>query len=51
MTLTVTIEHRRRNFTVSASFEAPAPGITCLFGPSGAGKSTVLAAIAGLSRA
>jgi molybdate transport system ATP-binding protein len=50
MTLTVAIEHRRRDFTVSAAFEAPTPGITCLFGPSGAGKSTVLSAVAGLSR-
>src|SRR5271167_2978658 len=50
MLLRVTVEHSYRTFTLAATFEAPAEGITVLFGPSGAGKSTVLAAIAGLIR-
>jgi molybdate transport system ATP-binding protein len=50
MLLQVTVEHSFRQFTIAATFEAPAEGITVLFGPSGAGKSTVLAAIAGLIR-
>ena len=37
-------------FTLDAAFEAP-PGVTVLFGTSGSGKSTVLAVIAGLTRA
>ena len=48
MPLFVTVEHKIGKFAVSATFEAPAPGITVLFGPSGAGKSTILNAIAGL---
>jgi molybdate transport system ATP-binding protein len=51
MALEIAVEHRRRDFVVTAQFSAPAPGITVLFGPSGAGKSTVLAAVAGLLRA
>jgi molybdate transport system ATP-binding protein len=35
-------------FTLGASFEVPATGVTALFGPSGCGKSTVLRCIAGL---
>jgi molybdate transport system ATP-binding protein len=35
-------------FTLDASFEVPAKGITALFGPSGCGKSTVLRCFAGL---
>jgi molybdate transport system ATP-binding protein len=35
-------------FTLDASFEVPARGITALFGPSGCGKSTILRCIAGL---
>jgi molybdate transport system ATP-binding protein len=50
MLLRVTVEHSYRTFTLAATFEAPAEGITVLFGPSGSGKSTVLAAIAGLIR-
>ncbi|MEJ0044824.1 MAG: molybdenum ABC transporter ATP-binding protein [Rhodospirillales bacterium] len=51
MLLRVTVEHSYRTFTLAATFEAPAEGITVLFGPSGAGKTTILAAIAGLIRA
>ncbi|WP_445491870.1 molybdenum ABC transporter ATP-binding protein [Rhodopseudomonas sp. RCAM05734] len=35
-------------FTLDASFEVPATGVTALFGPSGCGKSTVLRCLAGL---
>jgi molybdate transport system ATP-binding protein len=35
-------------FTLDASFEVPATGVTALFGPSGCGKSTVLRCFAGL---
>jgi molybdate transport system ATP-binding protein len=48
--LRVVVENIYRNFTLAASFEGPAPGITVLFGPSGSGKSTVLKAMAGLLR-
>jgi len=51
MALLVSVESKRRGFTLTASFEAPTPGITVLFGPSGCGKTTLLNAIAGLSRA
>jgi molybdate transport system ATP-binding protein len=51
MALEIAVEHRRRDFVVTAQFTAPTPGITVLFGPSGAGKSTVLEAVAGLLRA
>jgi len=50
MLLRVTVEHSYRTFTLAATFEAPAEGITVLFGPSGSGKTTILAAIAGLIR-
>jgi molybdate transport system ATP-binding protein len=36
------------SFTLNASFEVPASGVTALFGPSGCGKSTVLRCLAGL---
>jgi molybdate transport system ATP-binding protein len=48
--LSIAVEKTFRDFTLAASFSAPAPGVTVLFGPSGAGKSTILAAIAGLRR-
>jgi molybdate transport system ATP-binding protein len=38
------------NFTLDASFETPATGVTALFGPSGCGKTTVIRCIAGLNR-
>jgi len=38
-------------FTLDASFNAPATGVTALFGPSGSGKTTLLRCIAGLERA
>jgi molybdate transport system ATP-binding protein len=41
---------RRGAFTLEASFDAPADGITAVFGPSGAGKSMLLSAIAGLHK-
>ena len=37
-------------FSLDASFDVPARGVTGLFGPSGCGKSTVLRCIAGLQR-
>ena len=37
-------------FTLDATFEVPARGVTALFGPSGCGKTTVLRCIAGLIR-
>jgi molybdate transport system ATP-binding protein len=50
MPLRVTVEHRQGAFTLAASFDAPATGITVLSGPSGAGKSTILSAMTGLLR-
>lgn len=49
MTLSVTLSHRFADFTLDASFEAPA-GVTALFGRSGSGKTTVVNAVAGLLR-
>jgi molybdate transport system ATP-binding protein len=40
----------RDAFTLDASFETPAEGITAVFGPSGAGKSMLLSVIAGLTK-
>lgn len=40
----------RGAFSLHATFEAPAEGITVVFGPSGAGKSMLLSAIAGMHR-
>ncbi len=37
-------------FTIDATFDVPAMGITAIWGPSGAGKTTLLRAIAGLTR-
>jgi molybdate transport system ATP-binding protein len=48
--LDVTVQLRRREFSLDASFTAPAPGITALFGRSGAGKSTLMHLLAGLMR-
>jgi molybdate transport system ATP-binding protein len=48
--LDVTLQLRRRDFIVDASFTAPAPGITALFGRSGAGKSTLMHLLAGLTK-
>ena len=39
------------NFSLNATFEVPAKGVTALFGPSGCGKTTLLRCIAGLERA
>jgi molybdate transport system ATP-binding protein len=50
MPLNIFVEKRRRDFTVTAEINAPAPGITVLFGASGCGKSTVLSVAAGLLR-
>jgi len=38
-------------FSLQASFEVPASGVTALFGPSGSGKTTILRCLAGLERA
>jgi molybdate transport system ATP-binding protein len=46
--LDVAVQFGRRDFSVDASFTAPAPGITALFGRSGAGKSTLMHLLAGL---
>ncbi|GGE58561.1 molybdenum ABC transporter ATP-binding protein [Actibacterium pelagium] len=49
MTLSVHLTHRRDDFSLDVSFEAP-PGVTVLFGQSGSGKTTVINAVAGLLR-
>lgn len=38
------------SFTLDASFDVPARGITAIFGPSGCGKTTVLRCLAGLQK-
>jgi molybdate transport system ATP-binding protein len=48
MPIGISVEHSFPGFTLAASFDAPAHGITVLFGPSGAGKSTILKSMAGL---
>ncbi|GIL41350.1 molybdenum ABC transporter ATP-binding protein [Roseiterribacter gracilis] len=48
MSFSVSLQHRYAGFTLDASFDVPAQGVTVLFGPSGSGKSTILACIAGL---
>lgn len=40
----------RGRFSLRATFEVPAQGVTGLFGPSGCGKTTLLRCIAGLER-
>ena len=45
--LEVDIKHHFGDFTVDASFKAPA-GITVLFGRSGSGKTSIINAVAGL---
>lgn len=42
---------QREEFTLDATFSAPATGVTALFGRSGSGKTTLLRCIAGLERA
>ena len=49
MTLSVSIRHAFKGFSLDASFDAP-PGLTVLFGPSGSGKTTLIDAMAGLLR-
>lgn len=48
--IAVDITLQRGDFTLEATFEAPAGGITALFGRSGSGKTTIINAIAGLAR-
>ena len=50
MTLAVDIAQSLGAFSLQATFEVEARGLTALFGPSGAGKSATLAAIAGATR-
>jgi molybdate transport system ATP-binding protein len=38
------------SFTLQASFDVPAQGVTALLGPSGSGKTSLLRALAGLDR-
>ena len=47
MTLSLSLSHRLKGFTLDASFTAP-PGVTALFGHSGSGKTTIVNAVAGL---
>jgi len=46
--LSVSLVRRRGEFTLSASFAAPTPGVIALFGRSGSGKTTLVDLIAGL---
>ncbi|HEX4619885.1 MAG TPA: molybdenum ABC transporter ATP-binding protein [Steroidobacteraceae bacterium] len=46
--LRVSLLKRRKDFTLTASFAAPTPGVIALFGRSGSGKTTLVDMIAGL---
>ncbi|QFT83686.1 Sulfate/thiosulfate import ATP-binding protein CysA [Halomonas sp. THAF12] len=46
--LTLDVEQRLGDFSLSASLALPASGVTALFGPSGSGKTSLLRMIAGL---
>jgi molybdate transport system ATP-binding protein len=46
----IDVERRLGDFRLTASFAAPATGITALFGRSGAGKTTLVNLLAGLER-
>jgi len=46
--LQVSVIRRRPQFSLEASFAAPAPGVIALFGRSGSGKTTLVNLIAGL---
>jgi molybdate transport system ATP-binding protein len=51
VTLAVSLSGRvSRDFTLDATFEVPATGVTALLGRSGSGKTTLLRALAGLTR-
>src|SRR5262245_58638073 len=46
--LSVSLNKRRDDFSLSVAFDPPTPGIVALFGRSGCGKSTTADLIAGL---
>jgi molybdate transport system ATP-binding protein len=46
--LRVSLLKRRGEFTLSATFNAPTPGVIALFGRSGSGKTTLVEMLAGL---
>jgi molybdate transport system ATP-binding protein len=46
--LQVSLTKRRGEFTLSATFAAPTPGVIALFGRSGSGKTTLIEMLAGL---
>src|SRR5579872_2553680 len=46
--LRVSVIKRRPEFTLSASFSAPTPGVIAVFGRSGSGKTTLIDLLAGL---
>jgi molybdate transport system ATP-binding protein len=46
--LKVKLLKRREEFSLSAQFEAPTPGVVALFGRSGCGKSTLVNLVSGL---
>ncbi|MCG2635334.1 MAG: molybdenum ABC transporter ATP-binding protein [Gammaproteobacteria bacterium] len=48
--LSICAEVARGGFSLAASLDLPATGVTALFGPSGCGKTTLLRCIAGLDR-
>ena len=48
--ITVTVAKALGHFSVEASFDLPAKGVTALFGPSGAGKTSMINMVAGLLR-
>ena len=51
MTIAVALDGKLGgSFTLRATFEVPAQGVTALLGPSGSGKTSILRALAGLER-
>jgi molybdate transport system ATP-binding protein len=49
--LEISVQQRRGDFTLDATFRAPTPGVVALFGRSGCGKTTLVSLIAGLQDA
>lgn len=50
MSLSLSIQAQRGNFSLDVQAELPAKGITAIFGPSGSGKTSLLHCLAGLQK-